>query len=541
MSDKIKYFLYARKSTDEENRQVTSLDSQVRALREFAAKQGVSIHEIIEESRTAKKPGRPRFNEMLRRIEEGEANGLLCWSVNRLYRNPVDEGRVRWLLQNGVIASIQTPFREFFPDDAGLLMGIEGGQATDYLIRMKKDIKRGVTEKLRRGEWPGANKPLGYVYDHRLRNIVPEPKRAKIIETIFTEYANGAHSLVSASARLFELGVKSRTGRPWSPFAVHHFLTNRIYIGVMNWGGEVYEGKFKTFISVKLFNDVQKALKRREKPRKFRKGHQFPFCGTFRCSCGAMISAQWCKGHGGLYRYCRCTRKGAVLCREPYVREESVAAQSLDILRPLAVSGEEAQNIRTAIAKLETEGSVSTEKEIEKIGQRMEPIQAKLSRLTAGYLDELIDEDTYREKKEEFILKKTALKREKERLRKSRSSAWIEPAMECVKRLESMGNETFPNTYSAIAEQVRKIGTNPVISGKTVSFIFSEPYASIPSILASARSATLAPQASQTGEVSAFTAWCAIQGSNPTPTALRAVRRVNVTPTVKCAIQGSNL
>jgi ABC-type transport system substrate-binding protein len=147
----------------------------------------------------------------------------------------------------------------------------------------------------------------------------------------------------------------------------------------------------------------------------------------------------------------------------------------------------------------------------------LEPIQSKLSRLTAGYLDELIDEDTYREKKEEFILEKTALKREKERLRKTRSSAWIEPALEAVRRLESMGNETFPNTYSAIAEQVRKIGTNPVISGKTVSFIFSEPYASIPSILASARIATPPLSASRSEEDNAFTKVCAMQGSNLRP------------------------
>ena len=230
-----------------------------------------------------------------------------------------------------------------------------------------------------------------------------------------------------------------------------------------------------------------------------------------------MISAQWCKGHGGLYRYCRCTRKGAVLCREPYIREESVAAQSFEMLRQLAISEEEAQNIRTAIAKLETEDSVSTETEIQNVEKRLEPLQAKLSRLTAGYLDELIDEDTYREKKEEFILEKTALKREKERLRKTRSSAWIEPALECVKRLESMGNEAFPNTYSAIAEQVRKIGTNPVISGKTVSFRICEPYAFIPSILASARIATPPPSSSRSEEENAFSIWCARRDSNPRP------------------------
>src|SRR5438477_9937903 len=177
MKPSIKFFLYVRKSTDEQNRQVMSLDSQVVELRTFANREKVFIQEIVEESRTAKHPGRPLFNQILDRIEKGEANGLLCWDVDRLYRNPIDEGRVRWLLQKGIIASIRTPSRQFFPEDAGLLMGVEGGRATDYIIRLAKNVRRGQREKLRRGEWPGA-KPVGYIYDHRLRNIVPDPKKA---------------------------------------------------------------------------------------------------------------------------------------------------------------------------------------------------------------------------------------------------------------------------------------------------------------------------------------------------------------------------
>src|SRR5262245_54918072 len=126
MTPRIKFFLYVRKSTDEKDRQIMSLDSQTTELRVFAERENIFIYETIEESKTAKQPGRPRFNELLNRIERGEANGLLCWDIDRLYRNPIDEGRVRWLLQKGVIASIRTPTRQFLSEDAGLLMGVEG-------------------------------------------------------------------------------------------------------------------------------------------------------------------------------------------------------------------------------------------------------------------------------------------------------------------------------------------------------------------------------------------------------------------------------
>src|SRR5579871_834981 len=320
MKTSITYFLYVRKSTDDKTHQVMSLPAQTHELRGFAKHENLNICETIEESESAKEPGRKEFNLMLDRIERGEANGILCWDIDRLYRNPIDEGRVRWLLQKGVIASIRTPSKQFFPEDAGLLMGVEGGRATDYIIRLAKNVKRGMEEKLRRGEWPGSNRPLGYLYDHDLRNIVPDPKASRIVQTLFEEYADGKHSLDSAGVRLFKFGIASRSGKQWSKFAVWQFLTNRLYIGVMTWKGETYEGKYKTFISPELFNRVRQALKNKSKPRKVRNGHNFPFCGLFKCTCGSMMSAQWAKGNGGLYRYYRCSRK-IVKCSEPYVQE----------------------------------------------------------------------------------------------------------------------------------------------------------------------------------------------------------------------------
>src|SRR5579859_7956552 len=111
MKASIKYFIYIRKSTDDKTHQVMSLSAQTHELRSFAGREHAFVCEVLEESRSAKLPGRPVFNQMLDRIERGEANGILCWDIDRLYRNPIDEGRVRWLLQNGVITTIRTPTR----------------------------------------------------------------------------------------------------------------------------------------------------------------------------------------------------------------------------------------------------------------------------------------------------------------------------------------------------------------------------------------------------------------------------------------------
>src|SRR3989344_2040211 len=114
----ITYFLYARKSSESDDRQVQSIDDQTNRLKAFAKDRGLTIKTVLTEAKSAKKPyNRPVFTDMMSRIKAGEANGILCWQFNRLSRNSIDSGEIQWMLQEGVIQSIQTPEKEYLPDD----------------------------------------------------------------------------------------------------------------------------------------------------------------------------------------------------------------------------------------------------------------------------------------------------------------------------------------------------------------------------------------------------------------------------------------
>ncbi len=104
----MKTILYCRKSTESEDRQIQSLDAQERELTEKAKLLGIDIVAVYHESRSAKTVGRPIFNEVIRQIQKGKANALLCWKLDRLARNFIDGGLVIDLLQRGVLESIQT-------------------------------------------------------------------------------------------------------------------------------------------------------------------------------------------------------------------------------------------------------------------------------------------------------------------------------------------------------------------------------------------------------------------------------------------------
>ncbi len=163
--EQLNYFLYARKSTDSDDKQAASIDDQISEMKAVALRHGIEIVDIIKESRSAKSPGRPEFTKMIERIHKGEANGILCWKLNRLARNPVDGGTISWILQQDIIKHIQTYSSTYKPTDNVLLMQVEFGMANQYVKDLSVDTKRGMRNKALRGWFPAGILPIGYKHN----------------------------------------------------------------------------------------------------------------------------------------------------------------------------------------------------------------------------------------------------------------------------------------------------------------------------------------------------------------------------------------
>lgn len=165
-----KYILYARKSTDTEDRQVLSIEAQLAELRKYAKDNDLSVVDELVEKRTAKMPGRPMFNDMLARIADGEANGILAWHPDRLARNSIDGGQIVYLLDQTIINYLRFPMFQFENTSQGkFMLSIMFSQSKYYIDNLAENVKRGLRQKVRRGEMPGLA-PLGYINDVRTKN-----------------------------------------------------------------------------------------------------------------------------------------------------------------------------------------------------------------------------------------------------------------------------------------------------------------------------------------------------------------------------------
>ena len=424
-----KFFLYARKSTDVEDKQVLSIEAQIAELRAFAKQENLNIVDIFIEKQSAKIPGRPIFGDMLKRIEHGEADGILAWHPDRLARNSVDGGQIIYLIDCGRIAALKFPQFWFEPTPQGkFMLNIAFGQSKYYVDSLSENTKRGLRQKVRRGEYPSVA-PIGYINDVRTKSIVVDKKKSKVIREAFEFYATGNARLEDVSNFLAQRGIMSRGGKRIHKTRATFILSNPFYMGLFKYGGELHEGKYEPIIAKKLFDTAQEILKQRGKPRRKQKNEPQAFCGLISCAeCGMMITAEKQKGH----IYYRCTKKGKQKCSQPYTREEEINRQLSSLIQKVSLPADWAEKLLEMAEKDKEQSAQSVSAFVQESQDKIHAIQAKLQRLLEGYLEQDIERETYREQKTKLLLEKKSLEEKMARIEQKQND-WLEPFQNWIK------------------------------------------------------------------------------------------------------------
>src|SRR3989338_7900549 len=464
MSDTLmqKFFLYARKSTDVEDKQILSIEAQITELREFAKRENLEIVEEFIEKQTAKVPGRPIFNEMLNRIEKGEANGIVSWHPDRLARNSVDGGRIIYLLDCGQITSLKFPQFWFESTPQGkFMLNIAFGQSKYYVDSLSENTKRGLRQKVRRGEYPSVA-PIGYINDVRNKSIVVDRKKARIIRQAFELYAKGNSRLEDISNFLAQRGIMSSVGRINHKTRATFILSNPFYTGLFKYGGDLHEGKYEPIITKKLFDTAQEILRQRGKPRHKQKNEPQAFCGLISCAeCGMMITAEKQKGH----IYYRCTKK-KIKCSQPYTREEELNRQLSYLIQKFSLKPDWAAGLREKLEKDKTDAAQVATAFVQESREKILAITTKLQRLLDGYLEQDIERETYRFEKSKLLSEKKSLEEQSTRLEQKRTG-WLEPMSEWIKEAESLPKiAQESNLFEKKVATEKLFGSNLVLANR---------------------------------------------------------------------------
>ncbi len=443
-----KFYLYARKSTDVEDKQVLSIEAQLVELREYAKRENLDISAEYIEKKSAKSPGRPIFGKMLADIEHSGGN-ILAWHPDRLARNSIDGGQIIYLLDGGKLGTLKFPSFWFESTSQGkFMLSIAFGQSKYYVDNLAENTKRGLRQKVRRGECPGRA-PLGYINDVRTKTIVVDKRRAPLIVKALELYTAGDKRLRDIADFLASKNVKTNGGLPLKKDQIAKMLTNPFYYGHFRYAGEVHVGKHTPIISKKLFDEVQTVFERRRHKRTTKQNEPKPLCGLLRCgSCNMMITGEsqvkrQKNGNIHHYTYYHCTkkRKNTPRCPESHIRQEILDEQLSSLLNEYGMPQTWADVLNKMLDEDEKEANQSSGVFVATAQTKIVSLQSKLQRLLDGYLDQDIEREVYVQKKSMLMSEKKSLEEQSSKLTLA-SNAWVEPMRKWIETAVSICKTT---------------------------------------------------------------------------------------------------
>ncbi len=401
----MKYFIYCRKSSEEESKQVQSLETQERNLLEYATKNNLEIVDIFKESRSAKTDGnRPFFSSMLQRFENKEASGILVLHIDRLSRNWIEAGLLIKLFDLGLLEEVRTPSHCYQSSTDMLYMGFDFLRASQYSRDLSVRVKEGNETKLKNGGYPGMT-PLGYI--NKDAKIYPDPLRAKYIKKAYGLYNTGEHSLKAIAEILYKEGFRTRiANKKVHKSVIQRVFRNPFYCGIISRNNMLYKGVHKPLISKTLFDQVNDRLDGKNRAK--RNTHEFLYRPFLSCkNCGCQLTATVKKEK---YNYYYCTNgKGKCEEHKKYIPEKEMETLVKKQLKKFTLKKNLADlslDLYIEDLKSEYKDKVSVKSVITK---RVEQIDKKLDNLLNLFLEESIDKEKYKEKGKELKNEKTEL------------------------------------------------------------------------------------------------------------------------------------
>lgn len=508
----LRFIIYSRKSSEDEDRQVQSIESQEAELKPLATRLNFTVVRCFGESRSAKEPGRPKFMEMMRMIERREADGILCWKLDRLARNPIDGAAVIWAMKRkGLI--VRTPQQSFSQaEDNQILMYIEFGMAQKYIDDLGRNTQRGLNSKAEKGWCPGFAR-LGYlnskVEERGLKTILPDPERFHLVRRMWDLFLSGnytpAHILKIANHDwcLRTRRTKRTGGKPICRSTIYKMFADPFYCGRYEYpkgSGKWFRGRHKAMVSEAEFESVRQKLVAQVGGLPLNTPN-LPLLGLFRCgycksaitghskvqvrctSCNfksSVKNTQACAKCGlklemmerpsiRSYAYYHCTRTLNAQCKQPGIRSENLEKQACEAVRRFFLNPKLITWLSQFVDELEQREFGSQQQTMVQKRKQLLDCETQLKNLVAlktsaeNFNGSLLTDDEYRCQRQQLSI-------QREKLEKTLGGfeEVIRSKSEVAKSLLAFFEGPKPaetNNLNRVREVLRAIGSNHELFG----------------------------------------------------------------------------
>ena len=481
----MRYFIYCRKSSEAEDRQVASIESQLATLQKtFGDNPDIHIIGVYEEAFSAKAPGRVQFGALLSQIEKGKADGIIAWAPDRLARNSIDGGQVVYMLDRGIIRDLKFATYTFENNSQGkFMLQIMFGQSKYYSDALSDNVKRGNQSKIEKG-WRPNQAPLGYQNETATKTIVRDPVHFPLVRKMFDLMLSGAYSprqiaIIARDEWGFRTPKRKRTGgTPLAMSSVYKILSNPFYAGIIVWNGQTHPGRHEPLVSIDEFRMVRHLLDRPGRPKPQR--HSFAFTGMIRCGgCGLQVTAERkINRYGSRYVYYHCSKPRLNgKCTEPSVELQSLEQQIVAFLHTIGIDCNIEGWVLDQLA-FDAEGRRGEEEARKRSLERaLAEIGDQLNELTSLRLRNLLTD-------EEFVGQRRGLQQEQLRVQEKIAKVGMsrdrfEPFSEIISFSDRAADWFARGDNQSKRLILETVGSNLSLRGKILNVEAKRPFASM--------------------------------------------------------------
>jgi len=431
-----KAIIYARVSSKEQQQEGYSIPAQLKFLRDYADKNGLSVVQEFSEAETAKKAGRAEFKNMLTFLKNNpDIKIVLVEKTDRLYRNFKDyvilddfDLVIHLVKENEILSKDSRSHQKF-------IHGIKVLMAKNYSDNLSEEVKKGHQEKVEQGGYPRPA-PLGYKNNKENHTLEIEENSARFVRAAFELYATGNYSLWTLREKLIEEGLVTfyKSGKI-PTCSIARLLQSPIYYGYIPYKGRLYKGIHEPLVSKDLFDDVQEILsgkgRSRGKTRRFFTFKKLMVCGNPDCGCAVTAEEHREK----VYYHCTnfkntCTRKS--------MREDIVAPNFENVLKSLKMDDKFIELVGQGLKESLDDERKHHEQIIASLRKELSVLEDRIQKAYLDKIDGKITEGFWLSQTAEWEKRKTDLIQTFEHHEKANINY-----LDCGDRLLELANKAF--------------------------------------------------------------------------------------------------